>query len=502
MLIPIGHENMQARRWPIITLGLIVINFAAFLFTISTLSHESPALTETRLHIRLLAAMHPELTLPPPAQQLVEDIQRRQPSAWAAAKNPLRSLQDGWDARIRMMDSPELLQQEMDTLSAQYQELRSTSVLERYAFVPAHPTWYSYITANFLHGGWLHIIGNMWFLWLAGMVLEDVWGRGLYLAMYLIGGAFALQVHSWFNPGSNIATLGASGAVAALMGAFLIRFPKVRINLLFILLLRPIRFSAQAVWLLPLWFAMEIFSGVTSGTSGGVAHMAHVGGFAFGMVAALIIRYSGLEHVINKSIEDEIDPDHNAKLDHIQTLISQNRLDDALGQLDIFSEINPRSEGALLMMQEIHWRKHNIPAYAAVMQKLCELHLNLHDTPHALKDYEQLVETGGGLLPPDTWFKLCQALEELEEYERAVGEYQELAQAYPQSQQGVMALLAAGRVAMHRLNRPQHSLNLYQAASDSATPHMDLDPSIQMGIKAARAALGKTTAAAAATAGR
>jgi hypothetical protein len=65
-----------------------------------------------------------------------------------------------------------------------------------------------------------------------------------------------------------------------------------------------------------------------------------------------------------------------------------------------------------------------------------------------------------------------------------------------------MALLAAGRVAMHRLNRPQHSLNLYQAASDSATPHMDLDPSIQMGIKAARAALGKTTAAAAATAGR
>ena len=188
MLLPIGHENMQARRWPIITIGIIVINFVAFLLTFSTLKSESPELSETRAHIRLLAAMHPELTLSPAAQQLVDDIQKREPAVWAAAKSPLRDVQDGWDARIRLMDSPELLQQEMDTLSARYVDLLSTSVLQRYSFVPAHPTWYSYITANFLHGGWLHIIGNMWFLWLAGIILEDAWGRGLYLAVYLIAG--------------------------------------------------------------------------------------------------------------------------------------------------------------------------------------------------------------------------------------------------------------------------------------------------------------------------
>jgi membrane associated rhomboid family serine protease len=371
-------------------------------------------------------------------------------------------------------------------------------MLERYSFVPAHPTWYSYITANFLHGGWLHIIGNMWFLWLAGIVLEDVWGRGLYLAVYLVAGAFALQVHSWCNPGSNIATLGASGAVAALMGAFLIRFPKVRINLIwFWMFFRTTRFSAQAFWLLPLWFLMEIFSGVVFGASSGVAHMAHVGGFAFGMLAATAIHYSGVEHVINKAIEQEIDPSHNAELDQVHDLVCQNRLDDALTELERYTAANPVSERALLMLQEIQWRKRDIPAYAQTMQKLCALHLSQHDFAHALKDYEDLVQSGGGLLSTEVWFKLCQALEEQQEYERALGEYQELAEAYPKDRQCLMALLAAARLAMNKVHRPQHALNLYQAVADSNLPHMDLDPSIEAGIREARAGLGISSAAAA-----
>ena len=496
MLIPIGHENMQARRWPIITIGLIAINFVAFLLTISTLKRESPELAQLRIHIRLLAAMHPELALPPAAQKLVEELQRREPRVWAAAQNPNRKLQDAWDARMRQTESPTLLQEEMDNLSARYEELRSTSVLEHYSFVPAHPTWYSYITANFLHGGWLHIIGNMWFLWLAGIVLEDVWGRGLYLVVYLISGAFALQVHSWCNPGSNIATLGASGAVAALMGAFLVRFPRVRINMMWIwMFFRITRFSAQALWLLPLWFAMEIFSGVLFGTRGGVAHMAHVGGFVFGVLAALAICYSGVEHAINKAIEQEIDPAHDAELDQIRDLVGQNLLDHALGELDRYTAVNPESESALLLQQDIQWHKSNIPAYVHATQRLCALHLNMRATDHALKDYEDFMQAGGGLLPPETWFKLCHALEEQQEYERALGEYQELAQAYPKDRQGLMALLAAARLAMNRVHRPQQALNLYQAAADSPVPHLDLDSSIQVGIKGARAALVMSSAA-------
>ncbi len=101
--------------------------------------------------------------------------------------------------------------------------------------MPAQPTAISYLTANFLHGGWMHLIGNMWFLWLAGFVLEDVWGRWLYSAFYLIAGAAALQFYAWSNPGSITPTLGASGAVAALMGAFLVRFPKMKIEMAWLL---------------------------------------------------------------------------------------------------------------------------------------------------------------------------------------------------------------------------------------------------------------------------
>ncbi len=496
MLIPIGHDNMQARRLPIITIGLIVINVVVFLLTISTLNSESSELTETRMHIRLLAATHPDLTLPPPAQLLVDDVKRRDPGAWAAAQSETRGVADAWDARTRLIDDPVLLQGEMDKLSARYEKLHSGSVLERYAFVPAHPTWYSYITANFLHGGWLHIIGNMWFLWLAGIVLEDAWGRGLYLAVYLIAGAFALQVHSWCNPGSNVATLGASGAVAALMGAFLVRFPKVQINLMWLWgFFRPARFSAEAYWLLPIWFAIEIFSGVMSGANSGVAHMAHVGGFAFGMVAAVAIRRSGLEHAINKGIEKQIDPNYDAELDQIHELLGQNRLDDALVELERYAEVNPESERALLLQQEIQWRKHDIPAYAHATQRLCALHLSLRDPNRALQDYEDLVGTSGALLPAETWFKLCQALEEQQEYERALGEYQELAEAYPKDHQGLMALLVAARLAMTKVHRPQQAFNIYEAALDSPVPHLDLDDSIRAGMKDARAAIVLTSPA-------
>ena len=93
----------------------------------------------------------------------------------------------------------------MDSLSAEYVKLSRTSILDQYAFVPANPTGISYLTANFLHLGWMHIIGNMWFLWLAGFVLEDAWGRSIYGLIYFISGAAALQFHSWMNPGSIVA---------------------------------------------------------------------------------------------------------------------------------------------------------------------------------------------------------------------------------------------------------------------------------------------------------
>lgn len=113
----------------------------------------------------------------------------------------------------------------------------------------------------FLHTGWLHLIGNMWFLWLAGFILEDRWGRVIYPIFYLLAGIAASLFHVLFYHGSLAPVLGASGAIAALMGGFLVRFPKLKIEMMWFMLIFRVRFKAYAYWLLPMWLFMEIFYG-------------------------------------------------------------------------------------------------------------------------------------------------------------------------------------------------------------------------------------------------
>src|SRR5208282_801347 len=182
MLIPIKHENMTARRWPVITLALIAINTLVFLLTMTAIDDEKPQLGEVKSHILILAALHPELKMQLESQHLVDGFKQSHPDEWKQVQSPYRDIIDAYDARIKMMEDTSKLQQEMDSLNDQFVKLSSTSIIQQYAFIPAQPRAISYITANFLHGGWLHLIGNMWFLWLAGFVLEDAWGRWLYSA--------------------------------------------------------------------------------------------------------------------------------------------------------------------------------------------------------------------------------------------------------------------------------------------------------------------------------
>src|SRR5713226_1143471 len=258
MLIPTGHENMKGRRWPVITIALIAINFVAFFGTHWRIESEDAKTAEVRTHILLLSAMHPELVETTDEQELVNHFREKYPDMWKRVASPGREVVDRWDVHIRMMEDPKDLQQEMDSLGQQYFDLQQDSILPRYAFVPAHPAPISYLTANFLHGGWLHIIGNMWFLWLAGVILEDTWGRLIYPAFYLIAGVLAFQVHAMVSVGSFTPTLGASGAIAGLMGAFLVRFPTTKIEMGWLLFYRFYRFKMAAYWLLPLWLLTEI----------------------------------------------------------------------------------------------------------------------------------------------------------------------------------------------------------------------------------------------------
>jgi len=146
------------------------------------------------------------------------------------------------------------------------------------------------LTATFIHGSVLHIAGNMVYLWAFGPEIEDAMGRVLYTLFYLLGGLVATLAQVVMNPASNIPNLGASGAIAAIMGAFLITFPRDRIRtVIFLGWFVFIRFI-PAIILVGFWFVIQLFNEVgslaLSQTVGGVAYIAHIGGFIFGMASA------------------------------------------------------------------------------------------------------------------------------------------------------------------------------------------------------------------------
>jgi membrane associated rhomboid family serine protease len=501
VLIPLGHENMQGRRWPVISIALVVINIVAFLGTHWQMQSQSPQRAEVRTHILLLAAMHPELSMPEDVQKFVASFRDANPSTWKELSSPNREVVDAWDAAVRLIEDQAPLQREMDSLAQQFAQSQGSSIVERYAFIPAHPTAISYITANFLHGGWLHIIGNMWFLWLAGTILEDTWGRIIYPIFYFTAGAAALQFHAWFNPGSTVATLGASGAVAALMGAFLVRFPKTKIRMAWIFGIRSLsrlamgdgyKFDAYAYWLLPLWLLMEIFSGAIFGQSSGVAHWAHVGGFAFGAVVALGLRYSGLEQKASQAIEEKVSWTADAAIVQATEDMHAGKLNEAIAALQAYVTAKPNSIEGYTLLQQAQWRKNDIPAYQQTITKLCQLHLKAQEPEAAWQAYEEYIRSGGINLPASTWLELCRIAEGQQDFERAVSEYEKLAQTYPSQREALLALIAAGRLCLKKLARPADALRFYQAACASPVPHLDWEANISAGLEDARKAMGST----------
>ncbi len=165
------------------------------------------------------------------------------------------------------------------------------------AEITAGQDFHTLITSMFLHGDWMHLIGNMLFLWVFADNIEATVGNFRFLFFYLLGGMVASIGHIWFNWNSIVPMVGASGAISAVMGAYLVMFPASRVKLLFLIF--PFRVSA---WLfLGIWIWQQWTSGMTwlteemglDVTGGGVAWWAHIGGFFFGVLAGFVFRARG-----------------------------------------------------------------------------------------------------------------------------------------------------------------------------------------------------------------
>jgi len=168
--------------------------------------------------------------------------------------------------------------------------------IETWAFVPArflaNPAgdFVTIFTSMFMHGGWLHIGGNMLYLWIFGDNVEDRFGHLRYLLFYLLCGVAATFAQLAFSLGSDIPNLGASGAIAGVLGAYVLLFPRRRVTVLLGYIVVPM----PALVVIGFWIVLQFFNGIgsiaVSADTGGVAYMAHIGGFIAGLVLALVLR--------------------------------------------------------------------------------------------------------------------------------------------------------------------------------------------------------------------
>ncbi|MBL8884359.1 MAG: rhomboid family intramembrane serine protease [Hyphomicrobium sp.] len=180
---------------------------------------------------------------------------------------------------------------------------RGDTFIREWAFVPARFTQHpagdavTVLSAMFMHGGWMHLFGNMLYLWIFGNNVEDRFGPMRFLAFYLTCGLAATFAQYYFVPHSNVPNVGASGAIAGVLGAYLVLFPRARVNVAIGYSVVPM----PALVVLGFWIVLQLFSGVgsvaatdeTMRDAGGIAYMAHIGGFLAGIVLALVMRGSG-----------------------------------------------------------------------------------------------------------------------------------------------------------------------------------------------------------------
>lgn len=301
LLIPIAQEENTVRRTPWVSFVVIGLCFLAFI--LSDVASDAEHEWDRRVSIFLdYLGQHPYLTPSPQMVELLSD----------GLEEALAELQGEWENAGGSVDelTAQRQQEELDGLAAEALAALHSTPAFRLGFVPASPGPFTAVTSMFMHAGWMHLLGNMLFLFLTGPFIEDRYGRAIFGGFYVLSGISALAGHVAHNPGSPIPLVGASGAIAGVMGAFLVRLGSARIRFLClpIPILWMFRFHVvlPAFVVLPLWLLEQVWYAQIA-PSAGVAWWAHIGGFAFGVLFALGLKLFRVEeNYIHPAIEKEV----------------------------------------------------------------------------------------------------------------------------------------------------------------------------------------------------
>ncbi|MBI3087094.1 MAG: rhomboid family intramembrane serine protease [candidate division NC10 bacterium] len=444
MLIPIGHEHQQVTRLPWVTITLVAANVAAFLLTLPLVNQHAEEVRLRALQVVQFAREHPYLRLP---KQFVRVIPARRPPPNLA---------------------PEVIAEEqvrLDSLMSQFQARASASVYRTYGYIPAEPRLLAMFTSMFMHGGWLHLIGNMLFLWLAGGSLEDRWGRVFFPVLYVVSGVAGTLTHAAMHAQSTMPLVGASGAIAGLMGAFLVRQATTRIRFFYWIYFFRGTFHAPAYVALPLWLLQQ-FAMARSGQAGGVAVWAHIGGFGFGALVAIVILMTGLEaKVLAPAIQKKTTWTASDRLAAALGKLDRGDTEGAIKDLEALLKAKPDNIDARTSLIDAHARRGDQAAAGRESARLVGAYFKARDMTGAMAAAREHKQTYRDVpLALRDQLALASDCEKRQEFAEAAERYREALASWPDDPLAPKALMAYGRLLLQVFKEPGEALALLEQA--------------------------------------
>jgi membrane associated rhomboid family serine protease len=408
VFIPIGLDQTSVRRLPWVSIGIIAANLAVFLAMTVSVQNGGEAAGRRSRELMQYWSRHPYLTLPKSVAPGMSDADRERLRLLSEAMSGVSG---------RQASTPEERAQEQNELDGLVQRFRDAAArhpFRSWGLIPSDPKPLAFLTCMFVHAGWLHLLGNMLFFYLTGPFLEDAYGRPLFAALYLVSGVVASLVFIAAFPHSSVPLIGASGAIAGLMGAFLVRFLRRKVRFIyfyFMVIFRTGTVDLPAWLVLPLWFFEQLFFAGLSRESG-VAYRAHVGGFAFGFLAALAIKALRVEErFIAPKIERSISVSQHPALDEGMDLMLRGDTAAARAAFATVLAAEPHNADAHLGMWQSHCVENTPEAGAPHLVQAIEEEVRRGDAALALDHWRELMTTARQSGPPALRWRLASVLE-------------------------------------------------------------------------------------------
>jgi membrane associated rhomboid family serine protease len=369
MLIPLTHERMTVQHLPWVTIGIIAMNFVVFAFTWPTAQRD----------------------------------ETRRADAWEDLITHADAYPGVWEEDCTRCPG----RAEFDALRERFEAVASEHIFSRYGYVPGKPTLRGLFGSLFLHAGWAHLLWNMYFLWLYGCSIEDLWGRPLYGVVYLTGGVAAALAQGAYEPDTLGPLVGASGAISALTGVFLIRCWDTRIRFFWMFIVLFGTFQAPAWIMLGFWLTKELFNAFVYADVSSVAFWAHIGGFVFGAVIASVLKLTRVEeNILAPALDRKTNlPGRHPEAARAVELMEDGDYSTATRALKTAIQQAPKDSDSYRLLAQCYQARGRPEEATRWLRQELKLHTQARDDVLVAETYQELVNTAPelSLTPRELW---------------------------------------------------------------------------------------------------